>query len=206
MSRRCRDAAGPPSTLPAQRTAVRMRLPRRHLGTRVNRFLVADEHVVDEVQPGARTLRKRLEHMFDNLVGRPDGMAAASAGYSAASARRLLPPNGPKSAATRGISGATRRMPREIGGRTTPAGVPRRTSACNESCRGRSSAAAAAAVHAGGQRGGLGCRGSYSPSSAPPGSRIAVTSPQRSSAMGRLNSTPFPRSSSTVPRMSSHIR
>lgn len=54
--------------------------------------------------------------------------------------------------------------------------------------------------------GGLGWRGSYSPSSPPPGIANAVSSPHCSSLIGRVNSTPFRFNSSTVASMSSHIK
>ena len=53
---------------------------------------------------------------------------------------------------------------------------------------------------------GVGWCGSYSASSPSPGIANAVTRPHRSSLIGRVNSTPFRFSSSTVASMSSHIR
>jgi len=44
----------------------------------------------------------------------------------------------------------------------------------------------------------VGCLGSYRASSAPPGILKAVRSPQRTSAMSRVNSTPLPFKASTV--------
>jgi hypothetical protein len=43
-----------------------MRRPARRLRVRVNRG-IADEHLVDHVEPGAQTLLGRLEHMFGSV-------------------------------------------------------------------------------------------------------------------------------------------
>ena len=77
VGRSRQDAAGSPRALRAQRTAMRMRGPGR-LEARVSRGLVADKHVVDEVQPGVQTLRTRLEHMFEKVAARPDGTVSSS--------------------------------------------------------------------------------------------------------------------------------
>jgi hypothetical protein len=73
---RRRDAAAAPLALPAQRATVRMRGYDRRLGVRVNRW-IPDEHLVDNVQPGAQTLLGRLEHMFASVERRPDGFLPA---------------------------------------------------------------------------------------------------------------------------------
>jgi hypothetical protein len=53
---------------------------------------------------------------------------------------------------------------------------------------------------------GLGCLGSYRPSSPPPGNAIAVTSPNASSRTGWAKTAPFDSSADTVDWRSSHMR
>jgi hypothetical protein len=50
----------------------------RELSVRAVRW-IADEHVVDDVQPGAQALFGRLEHMFGSVERGADGTVGARA-------------------------------------------------------------------------------------------------------------------------------